>query len=223
MMEEDIIEFIFGHNQEKGTVQMKIKKFAVVIALMVSVFSTGCGRLTDLFFVRNEVNTEVVDEETAHTEAAVAEDSIQIESIDFSEEGMNVDGKIIPLPAKAHELIALWGEPRLTLHDGKRFNYTWDELGLYCYAYEDGTVHCIGVKVNPSIDIHYYPKKMYTGNMTVGGEPWYEVVQTGEDLEFFRKCIIGDYSLYAEYTDIYNPEATGTDADYDGIEMSLDD
>ena len=63
MMEEDIIEFIFGHNQQKGTVQMKIKKFAVAIALMVSVFSTGCGRLTDLFFVRNEVNTEVVDEE----------------------------------------------------------------------------------------------------------------------------------------------------------------
>ena len=37
----------------------------------------------------------------------------------------------------------------------------------------------------------------------------------------FRMYTVGDYSLWSEYTDIYEPEKTGTAADYVGIEMSI--
>lgn len=149
-------------------------------------------------------------------------------NIDFTKEGMIYDGVTIKIPVEMSELVELWGEPRVTVHvmgddpktSWERYNCTWDELGIHCYVNQGEPVHCIAVMVNKNADYEHYPKEEYQGEVLIEGEPWYKVLPQGTDFEFFREVIVGNYSLVGEYIDVIQPEATHTEADYVGIEMS---
>ncbi len=191
---------------------MKKRILAIVAVMAMAVLCLGC--------------------KTATKENAKESDGKESVLIDFAADGMHVGNKVIPLPVDGEELIALWGEPRVVIHEDegasdapRRANYVWDELGIFCYLYEqDGgysDVYSIGVMVNKIDDFKHYPQNMYEGTMTIEGKSWYKALPTGEDLELFRVYTVGDYSLWAEYTDIYDPEKSGTAADYVGIEMSI--
>ena len=191
---------------------MKKTILAIVAVMAMAVLCLGC--------------------KTATKEKAKESDGKESVLIDFAADGMHVGNKVIPLPVDGEELIALWGEPRVVIHEGegnpdatRRANYVWDELGIFCYLYErEGVysdVYSLGVMVNKIDDFKHYPENMFNGTMTIEGKTWYKALPAGEDLELFRVYTVGDYSLWSEYTDIYDPEKTGTAADYVGIEMSI--
>lgn len=203
---------------------MKKTYLATIAVMAIALLCMGCKTTEKENPKSNEENV-VASEEVSKSDA---KDEKKQLSVDFAEDGMHVDDRVIQLPVDGEELIALWGEPRVVVYEDtedsdapKRSNYVWDEKGIYCYLFDDDYVHCIGVMVNKVDDYAHYPKKTFEGTMTIEGEPWYEVMPTGEDLEFFRAYNVGDYSLWSEYTDIFDPEKTGTAADYDGIEMSI--
>ena len=207
---------------------MKKRVFVTVAVMAMVLLCMGCKTATkEETKENNKKVTASEDEEKKDTK-----DEREAISIDFSEDGMHVGDKVIPLPVDGEKLIALWGEPRVVVHENevnldapRRTNYVWDEIGIFCYLYEQDGVHSdvysIGVVVNKDNDYVHYPEKMFKGTMTIEGKPWYKALPTGEDLELFRVYTVGDYSLWSEYTDIYNPEKTGTAADYVGIEMSI--
>ena len=207
---------------------MKKKYLAIIAVMAMTLLCIGCKTTTNENPKGNDEKV-VASEEVSKGDAKDEKEQI---SLDFAEDGMHVGDKVIPLPVDGAELIALWGEPRVVVHENevnldapKRTNYVWDEIGIFCYLYEQDGVHSdvysIGVVVNKDNDFVHYPEKMFKGTMTIEGKPWYKALPTGEDLELFRVYTVGDYSLWSEYTDIYNPEKTGTAADYVGIEMSI--
>lgn len=203
---------------------MKKTYLATIAVMAIALLCMGCKTTEKENPKSNEENV-VASEEVSKSDA---KDEKKQLSVDFAEDGMHVDDRVIQLPVDGEELIALWGEPRVVVYEDtedsdapKRSNYVWDEKGIYCYLFDDDYVHCIGVMVNKVDDYAHYPKKTFEGTMTIEGESWYEVMPTGEDLEFFRAYTVGDYSLWSEYTDIFEPEKTGTAADYIGIEMSI--
>lgn len=201
------------------------KKYLVILAVMaMAVLCIGCKTTA-------KDNPKENDEKVAVSEDVSkgdAKEEKEFLSIDFAAEGMHVGDHVIQLPADGEELIALWGEPRVVVHEApegsdapKRSNYVWDDKGIYCFLYDDDYVHCIGVMVNKVDDYAHFPQKMFEGTMTIEGEPWYEVMPTGEDWEMYRRYIVGECSLVSVYTDYFAPEQTGTVADYEGIEMSI--
>lgn len=208
--------------------QMK-KKYPIIISILVmAVLCMGCKTTTEENSKENDKKAVALDD----AEKKNSKDEKASLCIDFAEDGMHVGDKVFPLPVDGAELIALWGEPRVVIHENevypdapRRTNYVWDEIGIFCYLYEQdgvyGDVYSIGVIVNKDNDYVHYPQKMFKGTMTIEGKPWYEALPDGEDLEIFRMYTVGDYSLWSEYTDIYEPEKTGTAADYVGIEMSI--
>lgn len=207
---------------------MKKRVFVTVAVMAMTLLCMGCKTIPNENPKGNDENV-VASEEVSKGDAKGEKEQI---SLDFSEAGMHVGDQVIPLPVDGEKLIALWGEPRVVVHENeenldapKRTNYVWDEIGIFCYLYEQDGVHsevyCIGIVVNKDNDYIHYPEKMFEGTMTIEGKPWYKALPSGEDLELFRVYNVGDYSLWSEYTDIYNPEKTGTAADYVGIEMTI--
>lgn len=202
---------------------MKKKYLTTIAVVAMALLCMGCKTTEKENPKSNEENV-VASEEVSKSDAKDEKEQL---SLDFTEDGLLVGNHIIQLPADGDELIALWGEPRVVVHEDpedsdapKRSNYVWDEKGIYCYLYDDDYVHCIGVMVNKVDDYAHYPQKMFEGTMTIEGEPWYEVMPNGEDWEIYRRCIVGESSLVSVYTDFSTPERTGTAADYEGIEMS---
>lgn len=198
---------------------MKKKFLAIITVMVMAIMNIGCGA--------TPIDNPNEDDEKITVSEEVSDDEEELISVDFAADGMHVGDQVIHLPVDGEELIVLWGEPRIVVHEDpeypdapKRSNYVWDEQGIYCYLYDNGQVHCIGVMVNKVDDYAHYPQKMFEGTMTIEGEPWYEVMPAGENWEFFRIYTVGECSLVSEYTDIFAPEQTGTAADYVGIEMS---
>ena len=207
---------------------MKKTYLATIAVMAIALLCMGCKTTEKENPKSNEENV-VASEEVSKSDAKDEKEQL---SLDFTEDGLHVGNHIIPLPVDGEELIALWGEPRVVVHEDpeypdapKRTNYVWDEKGIFCYLYKQGEVYsdvnCIGVVVNKDNDYVHYPQQMFEGTMTIEGKPWYKALPAGEDLELFRVYTVGEYSLWSEYTDIFEPEKTGTAADYIGIEMSI--
>ena len=194
-----------------------MKRFVLMIVLCMSLCFAGCGEIAASHVEEGEEKSVFAEE----TESS--ENSNREIFVDFTEEGMNMNGQIVTLPVEVDELIELWGEARITSYEnemGNRYIYTWDALGIYCYIEGEQYVNCIGILKNNVGGIECFPVQAFAGNMTIEGEPWYEVLRKGENMEFMRRCELGTYSLIGEYTDVFEPEMTGTGADYVGIEMS---
>lgn len=162
-----------------------------------------------------------------------------IRSINITESGLEIDGRQVDILSHISELEEIFGKARATgfktdsdsrefleeLHGKgmvtKRVNYTWDELGIYCYT-DNGTVaSSIGIRLSKDSDVYKYtPKKVFTGTVTIEGRPWFQVISNGEDMEFFRKYEMGALSIVSEYADPFY-EGERTESGYVDLEISI--
>ncbi|MBQ9947391.1 MAG: hypothetical protein IJO91_03295 [Oscillospiraceae bacterium] len=162
-----------------------------------------------------------------------------ISTIDITESGLVINGQLVDMPIHITVLKEIFGEPRSIgfktdkesreflegLHGNgmvtKRVNYTWDDLGIYCYTNNGTVVNSIGIRLSKQGDTYKYtPDKTYKGTVTIGGRPWFERINEGEDMEFFRRCELGPYSIVSEYADPFD-EGERTESSYVDIELSL--
>ena len=164
-------------------------------------------------------------------------------TIDIREDGVMINGKKMDIPIHIRALSDILGKPRKTafktskedkevyakMHPGEilvqRINYTWDELGLMCYTNNGSVVNCFGIEFNPpeGYNAASHPKSMFGGTVLINGKPWLGEVMAGKDLEVFRKIIVGNYSLVAEYTDFEQDDSTRDESGFTGIEIQLND
>ncbi len=161
-------------------------------------------------------------------------------SVDFSENGMTINGMKLDVLVHLDAAVKLLGNPRSekykTSAENREFlegvhgngmvtnrvNYTWDDIGIYCYTLNGKVVHCFGFKMSNNGDLHlkHDPEKLFSGTLTICGRPWQQVIALGEDCEVLRELRVGDYLITAEYADPFagdNPE----DGGYSCIEISL--
>lgn len=164
-------------------------------------------------------------------------------TIDIREDGLVINGKKLDVPTHIKALSDIFGKPRkipcktsaedrevyAKLHPGEivvqRVNYAWDELGLMCYTNNGSVVNCFGIEFNPpeSYRSASTPKNMFGGTVFINGKPWLGVMMAGKDLEVFRKIVLGNYSVVAEYTDFEQDDSTRDESSFTGIEIQLND
>ena len=99
-------------------------------------------------------------------------------------------------------------------------NYTWDDLGIYCYTRNGKVISSFGFMFRNTLELKHSPKKMFSGVLTINGQPWQEAIMQGVDSEFFRELVLGGYTVIAEYTDPFSGE-TPDDGGYNCVEISL--
>ena len=157
--------------------------------------------------------------------------------IDFSDNKITVNNKIVDIPSHISVLKNLLGKPRKVVRKNKddavnpvRINFTWDDLGVYCYAKSSKVVDCIGIRLNAGeICPTHYPKKFFSGNLMIKGMPWFETIRNAapeefeEGVSFFKKSYLGNYSVVAEYVNFEQDDSTRTEKDYTIIEIQLND
>ena len=143
--------------------------------------------------------------------------------LEITEGKLIVNGKAVDIPCHLSVLTNIFGKPRKFV--GKKHgnvNFTWDNLGIYCYTKGNSVVYCFGVKVNcGGISTDLDPKTTFKGTLTIGGEPWEEFMAGGEDMEVARQRDFCGYSLFSEYADMDNGDKNGCHGAYSGVEIQL--
>ena len=143
--------------------------------------------------------------------------------LDITEDKLIVNGKAVDIPCHLSVLTNIFGKPRKFVGKNREnVNFTWDNLGVYCYTKGNSVVYCFSVKVNRGdIKIDFDPKPLFAGTLTIGGEPWEELMGGGEDREVGRHRDYFGLSLFSEYTDMDNGDKNGYRGAYSGVEFQL--
>ena len=144
-------------------------------------------------------------------------------TIDVAKNVMSVNGTAVEIPCHIDGMSKLFGKPRKFVGaNGGNVNYTWDDIGIYCYTRGNGVVHCIGVKVNKGdMELKYDPKTLFKGTLTINGMPWEQVMFEGENMDgFFRKREFDGLSLVSEFVDFEKADSEGCNGAYSGVEIS---
>ena len=68
----------------------------------------------------------------------------------------------------------------------------------------------------------FYPKKMFSGNITIDGKPWIELMRDGElsETETFKKVTYGKFRVFGELADWHHIENCLTEEDYTHISFN---
>lgn len=142
---------------------------------------------------------------------------------EVNESGIVINGKNVDIPCHLSVLTKMLGKPRRFVgKNSENVNFTWDNLGICCYTKGNKVVYCVGVKVNIGVvTMRYDPKKLFSGRLTISGEPWETVMSGGEDLEIGRRLVYGEYSLFSEYASIEKGDKNGCHGAYSGVEIQL--
>ena len=147
--------------------------------------------------------------------------------IALGENKIAINGAPVGLPSHINALAKLLGKPRKvvcpTTDDGvQRINYAWDELGLYCYTENGLTVHCLGIRMNAGdFSTDFFPTEFFKGSVTVNGAPWFNAMRVAENMDFFKKLVLGKYSAVSEFVDFEADDNLRTEKDYTGIEIQI--
>lgn len=175
--------------------------------------------------------TEGTAPQTAATEGYV---------IDIQGDCFILNGTRIEVPMHIGAFTAILGNPRAQKFKNKpgdkefferteheqitqRVNYMWDELGLKAYTLNGSVVNTFEIEFKKA---DYETKKSATktkfkGKVTINGKPWFNEMMSGKDFEVFRRKVVGNYSLIAEYADFEQDDSTRTENDFTGIEIQL--
>lgn len=167
--------------------------------------------------------------------------AIELRTIDVTERGLLINGEqLLDLPVHIDIAKKVLGSPRgvefktdkesrefLEQMNGKgtvtkRVNYTWDALGLYCYTDNGTVINSFGIRLSMQADEYKYTPKCCTpAVVTVGGKPWFELLHNAEDMEFFRRCKFGPYSIVSEYIDPFEDHSSRNESSYADLEISV--
>lgn len=144
--------------------------------------------------------------------------------INIADTNWTINGVAFTVPCHLVAFEKAFGKPD-RVFKGKNTIYTWDKLGIYCYAKaKTQTIDCFSIRSahGDMDDMEYLPKNLFSGTLTFGGKNWEEVMYSGENVEgFFRKVVTEGLSIVSEYCDFDNADANGPHGAYVGVEISI--
>ncbi len=151
--------------------------------------------------------------------------------INVTGDAIIVNGIKVDVPCLLQSLNAIFGKPRKFCGRAGNTNYTWDDLGVYCYTKGNNVVYCFAVKTNlcaidpsgnPAEPLGFDPKSPFVGKLCIMGAPWEEVMYGGENMDDFgRERVMQNLSLFSEYSDFSKGDSEGWVGAYAGVEISL--
>ncbi len=163
---------------------------------------------------------------------------VEIESINFTENGVEINGTLVDIPTHLSALANLLGKPRaigfetdneirefLEKSEGagmvtKRVNYAWDELGLLAYTHNGSVVNCFSIQLKPSTSKNA-PRGVFGGVATINGEDWFSVMKSGKDGMFLAEYRLGNYKIISEKSDFKKSLADSGREDFNCVDIQL--
>ncbi len=163
---------------------------------------------------------------------------VEIESINFTENGVEINGTLVDIPTHLSALANLLGKPRaigfetdneirefLEKSEGagmvtKRVNYAWDELGLLAYTHNGSVVNCFSIQLKPSTSKNA-PRGVFGGVATINGEDWFSVMKSGKDGMFLAEYRLGNYKIISEKSDFHKNLADCGREDFNCVDIQL--
>ncbi len=106
-------------------------------------------------------------------------------NIDLSSSTININGNEIELYCHRNALEKIFGKPsrfRKSLRGEVKYTYTWHAFGIYAISLDGDNIVSLTFQVAPCeklITAKWRPKSVFSGVITIGGEPW---------IEFLRNC-----------------------------------
>ncbi len=160
--------------------------------------------------------------------------------IELTKQFLVIGDRAIEIPCHIDTLKEIFGEPKryvfgevaglsesLNAVLPVRTNYVWHEWGVLAYTYNGFSVATLEFRLRPNKTEGYkepsfYPKKMFSGNITINGRPWIEFVRDGElsETETFKKVNYGKFKVFAELADWHHIENCLTEEDYTHISFN---
>jgi len=160
--------------------------------------------------------------------------------IDLLKQFLVIGDRAIEIPCHIDTLKDIFGEPEKYVFGDVaglseslnavlpvRTNYVWHECGVLAYTYNGFSVATLEFRLRPTKTEGYkepsfYPKKMFSGNITINGRPWIELIRDGElsETETFKKANYGKFKVFAELADWHNIENCLTEEDYTHISFN---
>ncbi len=136
-------------------------------------------------------------------------------------DSIEINGTRLPMICQLSNITDILGKGRIHRGAAGNINMVWDKLGVYCYFTPQQRVYCIAIKrfvdtVPTALD----PKKLFLGELYIGGVQWEEFMQQGEDIEIGRERNLGKVSLFATYCDLDRGDAMGFRNAYNGVEIN---
>lgn len=163
-----------------------------------------------------------------------------INSINITGCGLVIDGVPVDMPTHISALEKILGQPRAVKYKtseesleyleqvhGKgmivsRVNYAWDDLGIYCYTNNGTVLSAFGIRLSKQgNEYKHYPHTTFKGTVTIDGRPWFDVLNSAEDKEVFRRLELDCYSIIGDYTDPFDEPESRTEKSYCSIEVNL--
>lgn len=158
-------------------------------------------------------------------------------TVDFTENGVYINGNRIEIPMHIDALTKIFGKARTTSHKPdaddkafmnmvyheqvtKRVNYTWDDLGIIAYTRTGKIVSAFSVQFTKE-DYPQSPKNVFKGKVTINGKPWFPEIMNGEDCEVMRQYHFDMYMICAEYTDFEEDDSARTEDSFTSLELDL--
>lgn len=163
---------------------------------------------------------------------------VEIESINFTENGVEINGTLVDIPTHLSALAKLLGKPRaigfetddeirefLEKSEGagmvtKRVNYAWDNLGLLAYTHNGTVVNCFSVQMKPSTSKNA-PRGVFGTNLRINGEDWFSVMKSGKDGMFLAEYRLGNYKIISEKSDFQKNLADCSREDFNCVDIQL--
>ncbi len=141
--------------------------------------------------------------------------------IKAEEHSIEINGTAIPMICQLSNITDILGKGRIHRGAAGNLNMVWDKLGVYCYFTPQQRVYCIAVKrFMDTIPTELDPKKLFQGELYIGGTHWEEFMQAGEDIEIGRERNLGGVSLFATYCDLDRCDYKGFRNAYNGVEIN---
>lgn len=161
-------------------------------------------------------------------------------NINLTKKFLVIGDRAIEIPCHIDTLKEIFGEPEkyvfgeisgisdsLNAVLPVRTNYVWNELGVIAYTYNGFAVATLEFRLRPTRTKGYeepsfYPEKMFSGNITINGKPWIELIRDGElsETEIFKKVDYGKFKVFGGLADWHHIENCLAEEDYTHISFN---
>lgn len=158
-------------------------------------------------------------------------------TVDFTENGVFINGNRIEIPMHIDALTRIFGRARTSSHKAdagdkafmnmvyheqvtKRVNYTWDDLGIIAYTRTGKVVSSFAVQFTEE-NYPQSPKNVFKGTVAINGKPWFPEIMNGEDCEVMRRYYFDTYVICAEYADFDEDDSARTEKSFTSLELDL--
>jgi hypothetical protein len=119
--------------------------------------------------------------------------------IDFTKNGVVVNGQVIQLPVKTSILNDIFGEPEQVKTDTNLI-FIWQDKGIRGFSKDRQNVFGIDIKLMNINEPSFFPQQAFSGNLKIEGTDYKDFITITQDDYIFKEYKIGNLQLLVRLT-----------------------